>query len=138
MAGRLQTTVPEIMNCGASTMNPAKTNTQASSSIGNRNVMPFSNLQGDALAALEGMGMQVHYTRGQRLFAEGERSRNVFFLLSGRIKLSVASREGRSVILRVAEPEQVLGLSAALSGNEHEITAESTEPCALKAIPTRD
>ena len=29
-------------------------------------------------------------------------------------------------------------MSAALSGNEHEVTAEAMEPCVVSAIPTRD
>lgn len=116
-------------------MQPAKPNIEVN---GNRNTMPFSNLLSDARACLGEMGMQAHYARGERLFAEGERSRHIFFLYNGRIKLSVASREGKSVILRIAEPEQVLGLSAALSGNEHEVTAECMEPCVVKAIPTKD
>ena len=119
-------------------MHPAKSNTDPHLRNGNKTAMPFSNLKGDARACLEAMGVQVHYSAGQRLFAEGERSRQIFFLYSGRIKVSVASREGRSVILRIAEPEQILGLSAAISGNEHEVTAETMEPCVVKAIPTRD
>ena len=100
--------------------------------------MPFSSLKGDARACLDAMGVEMHYSTGQRLFAEGDRSRQIFFLYSGRVKISVASREGKSVILRIAEPEQILGLSAAISGNEHEVTAETMEPCVVKAIATRD
>jgi len=104
----------------------------------NSNHQPFGNLKSDARACLDGMGMQVTYTRGDRLFAEGEWSKCVFFLSSGRIKLTVSSRDGRSVILRIAPAGQVLGLSAALSGNEHEVTAEAMEPCVVKAVPTKD
>jgi len=104
----------------------------------NPNCRPFCNLKGEASACLDGMGMQVNYTRGGRLFAEAERSRCVFFLSSGRIKLSVTSRDGKTVILRIAETSQVLGLSAALTGNTHEVTAEAMEPSVVKAIPTKD
>jgi CRP/FNR family cyclic AMP-dependent transcriptional regulator len=103
----------------------------------NQHVRPFSNLKGEAQASLDKLGMNVNYTRGNRLFAEGDRSRQVFFLSSGRIKLSVTSREGKTVILRIAEAGQVLGLSAALSGNQHEVTAEAIEPCIVKAVPAQ-
>ena len=119
-------------------MHTAKAITDSYPRNGNQAAMPFSNLKGDARACLDAMGVQVHYSTGQRLFAEGERSKQIFFLYTGRIKVSVASREGRSVILRIAEPEQILGLSAAISGNHHEVTAETMEPCVLKAIPTKD
>ena len=82
--------------------------------------------------------MYVEYVRGGRLFAEGEPPRCVFILSRGRIKLSVTSREGKTMILRIAEAGQVLGLSAALGGKEHEVTAEALEPCTIKAIPTKD
>jgi CRP/FNR family transcriptional regulator, cyclic AMP receptor protein len=119
-------------------MHATKTNTDASFSNANQNSRPFCNLKGEARARLDEMGMQVNYTRGGTLFAESERSKCVFFLSRGRVKLSVTSRDGKTVILRIAEAGQILGLSAALSGNEHEVTAEAVEPCTVKAIPTRD
>jgi CRP/FNR family transcriptional regulator, cyclic AMP receptor protein len=102
------------------------------------NVEPFSNLKDEARSCLDCMGMQISYIRGNRLFAEGERSTCVFFLSSGRIKLSITSREGRTLIVRIAEASHLLGMSAALSGAAHELTAEAMEPCVVKAIPTRD
>lgn len=104
----------------------------------NSNIRPFAKLNGDAQASLEAMGMPVSFTRGCRLFSEGEKSRNVFFLSSGRVKLFVTSRDGKNVILRIVDAGQVLGLSAALSGCQHEVTAEALEPCVATAIPARD
>jgi CRP/FNR family cyclic AMP-dependent transcriptional regulator len=95
---------------------------------------PFSGLHGEALAQFDGMNTEITLTRGNQLFCEGDRPKYVYFVVSGRIKLSVSSREGRTMILRVAEAGQVLGLSAALSFNEHEVTAEALEPCLVKAI----
>ena len=117
-------------------MHSCKTNSDGLSKV-DAGSHPFCNLKGDARTCLDGIGMQVSYTRGGSLFAEGEKSRCVFFLISGRVKLSVTSREGRIIILRIAEAGQLLGLSAALSGNEHEVTAEAMEPCVVKAAPTK-
>lgn len=119
-------------------MQSAKPNYSSSINDANHNLQPFCSLKGEARVHLDGLGMEVSYTRGSRLFAEGERSKCVFFLMSGRVKLLVTSREGKMVILRIAEAGQVLGLSAALSGNDHEVTAEASEPCQVKAIPTRE
>ncbi|HLY97499.1 MAG TPA: Crp/Fnr family transcriptional regulator [Candidatus Angelobacter sp.] len=102
------------------------------------NMAPFSNLNDEARSYLDGLGMQISYIRGNRLFTEGERSTCVFFLSSGRVKLSVTSREGRTLIVRIAEGGQLLGMSAALSGTAHELTAEAMEPCVVKAVPSRD
>ncbi len=119
-------------------MQANKMNQPGFTNQGGENLEPFRNLKSDARAHLEGMGMEVDYTRGGRMFAEGEKSKCVFILLSGRVKLSVTSREGKVMILRIAEAGQVLGLSAALGGNTHETTAEAIEPCHVKAIPTRE
>jgi len=103
-----------------------------------KNCIPFSALNSDALAGLDQMAMEFTYVRGNHLFAEGDQPRYVYFVRSGRIKLSVSSREGRTMILRIAEAGQVLGLSAALSLSEHEVTAEALEPCRVKAILVSD
>jgi CRP/FNR family transcriptional regulator, cyclic AMP receptor protein len=95
---------------------------------------PFSGLCGDALAQFDRMTTEVTVTRGNQLFCEGDEPKYVYFVVNGRIKLSVSSREGRTMILRVAEAGQVLGLSAALSFNEHEVTAVALEPCRVRAI----
>ena len=99
---------------------------------------PFSNLRGETLAQFQEMGMEVGYTRGEQLFAESDAPKCVYVVCSGRIKLSVSSREGKTMILRIAEAGQVLGLSATLSSTNHEVTAEAIEPCQVKAIPVGD
>jgi CRP/FNR family cyclic AMP-dependent transcriptional regulator len=60
--------------------------------------------------------------------------RYVFLICSGRVKLTVTSREGRTAILRVAGPGEILGLSPAMSGTANETTAEAVELCRVKAI----
>jgi CRP/FNR family transcriptional regulator, cyclic AMP receptor protein len=62
----------------------------------------------------------------------------VFLICSGRIKLSVSSREGRTAILRIAGPGEILGLSAAMSGTAHETSADALELCHVKAIRVGD
>jgi CRP/FNR family cyclic AMP-dependent transcriptional regulator len=119
-------------------MSSANTNHNFSVNNGKQDTRLFSSLKSEARAQLDEMGMQVNYTRGGRLFAEGERSKCVFFLSSGRVKLSVTSRDGKTVILRIAEAGQVLGVSAALGNNQHELTAEAIEFCVVRAVPTKD
>jgi CRP/FNR family transcriptional regulator len=68
------------------------------------------------------------------LYVEGQAPRGVFVLCTGRVKLSTTSREGRVLILRIAEAGQVLGLSAVLAGKPYELTAETTEPCQVNFV----
>jgi CRP/FNR family cyclic AMP-dependent transcriptional regulator len=102
------------------------------------NNLPFARLKNEALAHFEAIAPEVSRSRGERLFVEGETARCVFVILSGRVKLSVSSREGRTAILRVAGPGEILGISAAMSGSAHETTAEAAELCRVKAIRVSD
>lgn len=66
----------------------------------------------------------VPQPRGAMLFGEGERPRGVFILCSGRAKLTATTTDGRSLIARIAEPGEVLGLSAVILGTPYEMTCE--------------
>ena len=95
---------------------------------------PFSTLTGEAHQRFETRGVEKIYTRGDNLFVAGQLPGFIYILLSGRVKLSVTSRDGKTMILRIAEAGDVLGLSAALNSSEYEISAEAFEYCRVKAI----
>ncbi len=75
---------------------------------------------------------------GALLFVEGQTPRGVFILCSGVVKLSTTSKEGKVLILKQAEAGEVLGLSAAISGTNYEMTAETASPCQLNFIGRQD
>jgi len=96
--------------------------------------LPFCNLKGETLSEFLAIAPESSRSRGETLFVEGEMPRYVFLICSGRVKLTVTSREGRTAILRVAGPGEILGLSPAMSGTANETTAEAVELCRVKAI----
>ena len=100
--------------------------------------LPFSSLCGEALAQFVAIAPEVSYSRGELLFLEEETPTHVFVICSGRVKLTVTSRDGKVVILRVAGPGGILCLSAAMSGTPNETSAEATELCRVKAIRVSD
>jgi CRP/FNR family transcriptional regulator len=61
------------------------------------------------------------------LFHQGELPAGVFILRRGSVKLSMTSSKGRAVILRIAGPGEMLGLSSVLSGDPCISTAETLE-----------
>jgi CRP/FNR family transcriptional regulator, cyclic AMP receptor protein len=75
---------------------------------------------------------------GALLFVEGQTPRGVFILCSGVVKLSTTSKEGKVLILKQSEAGEVLGLSAAISGTNYEMTAETATPCQLNFIGRQD
>lgn len=97
----------------------------------------FCDFSSEALRAFNMISHKQTYPPGALLFAEGQNPRGVLVLCSGRVKLSTASREGKVLILKVASPGNVLGLSAVLSGVAYEATAETVTPCRVNFV-TRD
>ncbi|MEO6924509.1 MAG: Crp/Fnr family transcriptional regulator [Bryocella sp.] len=94
----------------------------------------FCNLKALALADFESIGTPEVLERGDRLFAEGDPSRGVFVLCTGRVKLSCTSRDGKTLLLKIASSGDVLGLGAVISGSSYEVTAEAIEPIEAKYI----
>jgi CRP/FNR family transcriptional regulator len=100
--------------------------------------MPFDSLKGHALAQFVSIAPEVSRSRGESLFLEGETPKHVLVICSGRVKLSVSSREGKTAILHIAGPGEILGLSSAMSGTQYETSAEALELCRFKLIRVSD
>lgn len=94
----------------------------------------FCTLCDDARQFLESHSVRMEYPRGTVLFREGDPCDAIYVVCSGRIKVSVTSREGRTMILRLASDGDVLGMSAALGGEPFEVTAESLEPSRVRVL----
>lgn len=98
----------------------------------------FCNLDTRALADFESIGVQATLPRGAKVFQEDEPSNGVFVICTGQVKLSCTSKEGRTLILKIAMPGDVLGLGAVISGSRYEVTAETIEPTEIKSIRRDD
>jgi CRP/FNR family cyclic AMP-dependent transcriptional regulator len=71
---------------------------------------------------------------GAILYVEGQAPRGVFIVCSGTVNISTASREGKVLVLKTANPGEALGLSAAISGVPYETTAETATPCQVNFV----
>jgi CRP/FNR family transcriptional regulator len=74
------------------------------------------------------------HRRGTVLFFEGEAARGVYILRTGRASVSISSSEGRIVILRMAQPGDVLGLNAVLRNCAYDATVKLVEPSRVNFI----
>jgi CRP/FNR family transcriptional regulator, cyclic AMP receptor protein len=88
----------------------------------------FCNLPTDALAGLDAISSSATYPKGAILFVEGQEPRGVFILCTGRVKLYGAAANGKSVIFRIADAGEIIGLPSTLSDKPYEVTAEVLEP----------
>jgi len=97
----------------------------------------FCQLSAAALKDFNAVKSPATYPAGALLFMEKQDSRGVFVLCAGQVKLSISSSAGKTLILRIAKPGEILGLIAAMSGSSYEATAETLHPC-LVAYVRRD
>lgn len=98
----------------------------------------FCRLTPAAAKEFESIKVSSHYAAGSILFMENEPPRGVFLVCSGKVKLSVSSKGGKTLILQMAKPGEVIGLSASMSGAPYEVTAEILYPSQVVFIPRED
>jgi len=89
----------------------------------------FCDLPKNTLQDLEKIKYASGDPPGAVLFVEGQSPRGIYIICPGRVKLSTTSRDGKTLILRIAEAGEVLGLHASVSGDPYELTAETLQPC---------
>jgi CRP/FNR family transcriptional regulator len=95
----------------------------------------FCDLPRPALATLDAISSSATYPKAAILFVEGQEPRGVFVLCNGRVKLSTNSADGKSIVVRIAEPGELVGLAGTLSGKAYELTAEVLDPVQANFIP---
>lgn len=94
----------------------------------------FCNLSPAVLKQFSAISHQTTFPADATLFVEGQNPRGVFLLCTGKVKLSTSSRDGKVLILKMAGAGEMLGLSAAISGSEYELTAETAVPCQVNFV----
>jgi CRP/FNR family transcriptional regulator len=98
----------------------------------------FSRLPLSALESFRAMEHTSSYPAGVVLFAEGEPVKGLFVVLSGEVRLSINSSEGRRLSLRIAREGDIIGLSPVLSGAPYDMTAETLYPSKVAPIGRSD
>lgn len=98
----------------------------------------FRDLTASARRQLESIKFRKVYSKGALIFVQGQPSKNVYLVTEGKVKLSTCSCVGKVMILQIAGPGDMFGLSAALSKTEYETSAEALETCHVECIDTPD
>jgi CRP/FNR family transcriptional regulator len=98
----------------------------------------FCNLPREALTELDRI-KQVHtFVAGDKLFDEGKRVHQLMIICEGAATLNFSSSLGNTVMLGLSERGEVLGLSSAISGQPHEVSAEALENTRVAMIARSD
>jgi CRP/FNR family transcriptional regulator, cyclic AMP receptor protein len=98
----------------------------------------FCRLSPAAMTDFNKIESPATYPAGAVLFLEKQDPRGVFVLCAGQVKLSISSSGGKTLILRIAKPGEILGLMATMSGIPYEVTAETLHPCQVAYVRRDD
>jgi CRP/FNR family transcriptional regulator len=98
----------------------------------------FCSLPQPLLEALDELKHTTSYPEGAVVFMEEQEARGVYIVCQGRAKMLTTNSDGRTLILKIAEPGEVLGLHSVVSGKPHECTVETLQPCQLAFIRRDD
>jgi CRP/FNR family transcriptional regulator, cyclic AMP receptor protein len=88
----------------------------------------FCNLSLPAIQRLNEIKSTAVYPKSTMLFIEGQQPRGVFVLCAGKAKLFTSASDGKTIITKISEAGDVLGLNATISNRPYEVTAEMMEP----------
>lgn len=95
----------------------------------------FCDLPTPILEQFDAIKLQLIVSKDTVLFEEGSPARGVFILCCARAKLSITSPHGKTIIVRVSEPGDVLGLGAVMAGLPYDVTAQSVDPTQATFVP---
>jgi CRP/FNR family transcriptional regulator, cyclic AMP receptor protein len=98
----------------------------------------FCQLEPKALKDLNAVRSTASYPAGAILYLEQQDPHGAFLLCAGEVKLSISSSAGKTLILRIAKPGEVLGLMAVLANIPNEVTAETLRPCQVSFVRRED
>ncbi len=86
-------------------------------------------------AVLEELFVVRNYAHGEIVISHLDEDRNMFFVLEGRLRATLYSRDGHEVNYRDIGPGNVVGELAAIDGAPRSATVEALEPARLGRLP---
>jgi len=98
----------------------------------------FCELSSESISAFDAIATSIYYPKGAAIFVEGQSPRGIYVLCQGRLKLSICSSDGKTLILGIVEPGEALGLNATISNTPYGVTAEALEPCQANFVRRED
>lgn len=98
----------------------------------------FCQLPDPPMQMFDAVGHITLYPANAAVVSEGQIPRGIHIVCSGRAKLSVEARDGKTVILKIAGERDVIGLSAMFSGRPSPITVTTIGLCQVKFVEHAD
>jgi CRP-like cAMP-binding protein len=110
----------------------------ASKSLVLRNHAIFRDLEPAALDQLRRYAKQVRFKRGQQIYSKGDPGTCLFAVISGTVRVSTTSAEGRTALLNLIGRGEIFGEIAVLDGLARTNDVIANTDCELLTIDRRD
>src|SRR5437588_9262348 len=98
----------------------------------------FCDLEPEALDQLCRYAKHITLKRGASIFCKGDPGNSLFAVISGTVKISSSSPDGRNAILNLIGPGEIFGEIAVLDGAPRSADATANTNCELYIIDRRD
>jgi CRP/FNR family transcriptional regulator, dissimilatory nitrate respiration regulator len=95
----------------------------------------FEGLYIDQKQDLALISRQMKYTRGQRIFSEGDEGNGLYVVLNGQVKIFKMSPAGKEQILHIFGPGNPFGEIAMFAGQSFPANAEAFSDCRVLFFP---
>jgi CRP-like cAMP-binding protein len=98
----------------------------------------FSDLAPEALDQLCRYAKHTSLKRGATIFSKGDPGDSLFAIISGTVKISISSSEGRNAILNLIGAGEMVGEIAVLAGKGRTADVIANTDCEILVIDRRD
>jgi CRP-like cAMP-binding protein len=98
----------------------------------------FSDLEPDAFDQLCRYAKHTTLKRGTTIFSKGDPGTSLIAVISGTVKISISSPDGRNAILNLIEAGEIFGEIALLDGLSRTADATANSNCELFVIDRRE
>jgi CRP/FNR family cyclic AMP-dependent transcriptional regulator len=98
----------------------------------------FEGLSGDERSTLSASARVRSLAAGESIFAIGSPGDQMMAVLSGAVRITVPSKDGKELLLAIIQPGEVFGELAVLDGKERSADAAAESACTLAILERRD
>ncbi len=98
----------------------------------------LAQLTPQELDSIVQMAGERRFTNGKVIFQKGDPGTSLMAVLSGRVRISAYSEDGKEVILNIIEPGHIFGEIALLDGKERTADATAMGPTTLLVLDRRE
>src|SRR6202023_70526 len=98
----------------------------------------FCDLEPEALDQLCRYAKHTTLKRGATIFCRGDPGNSLFAVISGTVKMSISSPDGRSAIFNLIGPGEIFGEIAVLDGQPRTADATANTNCEIFVIDRRE